>query len=197
MMNISELSIRRPVLATVFTLIILIFGAIGYLYLGVREFPSVDNPIISVSCSYPGANAETVARTVTQIIEENMTGLDGMLYMSSQSDSVGMASIRITFEAGTNPDIAQVQVQNKLSVVEAKLPESVRRIGITVEKSAPSFLMAFAFYDKTGKLTGHDLGDFLINNIKEPISRVQGVGDVQCFGASYACLLYTSPSPRD
>ena len=190
---LSRFFVNRPIFAWVIAIVIMLAGALASITLPVSQYPNIAPPQIRIWAQYPGANAETVARTVTQIIEENMTGLDGMLYMSSQSDSVGMASIRITFEAGTNPDIAQVQVQNKLSVVEAKLPESVRRIGITVEKSAPSFLMAFAFYDKTGKLTGHDLGDFLINNIKEPISRVQGVGDVQCFGASYAMRIWVDP----
>lgn len=190
---LSRFFVNRPIFAWVIAIVIMLAGALASITLPVSQYPNIAPPQIRIWAQYPGANAETVARTVTQIIEENMTGLDGMLYMSSQSDSVGTASIRITFEAGTNPDIAQVQVQNKLSVVEAKLPESVRRIGITVEKSAPSFLMAFAFYDKTGKLTGHDLGDFLINNIKEPISRVQGVGDVQCFGASYAMRIWVDP----
>ncbi len=190
---LSRFFVNRPIFAWVIAIVIMLAGALAIRTLPVSQYPNIAPPQIRVWAQYPGANAETVARTVTQVIEENMTGLDGMLYMSSQSDSVGLASIRITFEAGTNPDIAQVQVQNKLSVVESKLPEAVRRIGITVKKSAPSFLMSLAFYDKTGKLSGDDLGDFLINYVKEPISRIQGVGDVECFGASYAMRIWVDP----
>lgn len=190
---LSRFFVNRPIFAWVIAIVIMLAGALAIRTLPVSQYPDIAPPQIRVWAQYPGANAETIARTVTQVIEENMTGLDGMLYMNSQSDSTGLASIRITFEAGTNPDIAQVQVQNKLSVVESKLPEAVRRIGITVKKSAPSFLMSLAFYDKTGKLTGDDLGDFLINNIKEPISRIQGVGDVECFGASYAMRIWVDP----
>lgn len=190
---LSRFFVNRPIFAWVIAIVIMLAGLLAIRTLPVSQYPNIAPPQIRVWAQYPGANAETVARTVTQVIEENMTGLDGMLYMSSQSDSTGLASIRITFEAGTNPDIAQVQVQNKLSVVESKLPEAVRRIGITVKKSAPSFLMSLAFYDKTGKLSGDDLGDFLINNIKEPVSRIQGVGDVECFGASYAMRIWIDP----
>ncbi len=190
---LSRFFVNRPIFAWVIAIVIMLAGLLAIRTLPVSQYPNIAPPQIRVWAQYPGANAETVARTVTQVIEENMTGLDGMLYMSSQSDSTGLASIRITFEAGTNPDIAQVQVQNKLSVVESKLPEAVRRIGITVKKSAPSFLMSLAFYDKTGKLTGDDLGDFLINNVKEPVSRIQGVGDVECFGASYAMRIWIDP----
>ncbi len=190
---LSRFFVNRPIFAWVIAIVIMLAGLLAIRTLPVSQYPDIAPPQIRVWAQYPGANAETVARTVTQVIEENMTGLDGMLYMSSQSDSTGLASIRITFEAGTNPDIAQVQVQNKLSVVESKLPEAVRRIGITVKKSAPSFLMSLAFYDKTGKLSGDDLGDFLINNIKEPVSRIQGVGDVECFGASYAMRIWIDP----
>ncbi len=190
---LSRFFVNRPIFAWVIAIVIMLAGLLAIRTLPVSQYPDIAPPQIRVWAQYPGANAETVARTVTQVIEENMTGLDGMLYMSSQSDSTGSASIRITFEAGTNPDIAQVQVQNKLSVVESKLPEAVRRIGITVKKSAPSFLMSLAFYDKTGKLSGDDLGDFLINNIKEPVSRIQGVGDVECFGASYAMRIWIDP----
>ncbi len=190
---LSRFFVNRPIFAWVIAIVIMLAGLLAIRTLPVSQYPDIAPPQIRVWAQYPGANAETVARTVTQVIEENMTGLDGMLYMSSQSDSTGLASIRITFEAGTNPDIAQVQVQNKLSVVESKLPEAVRRIGITVKKSAPSFLMSLAFYDKTGKLSGDDLGDFLINNIKEPVSRIQGVGDVECFGASYAMRIWVDP----
>ncbi len=190
---LSRFFVNRPIFAWVIAIVIMLAGALGINTLPVSQYPDIAPPQIRVFAQYPGANAETISRTVTQVIEENMTGLDGMLYMSSQSDSIGMAAITITFVAGTNPDIAQVQVQNKLSVVEPKLPEAVRRIGITVKKRAPSFLMAFAMYDKTGKLTGNDLGDYLVNYVKEPVSRIQGVGDVECFGASYAMRIWVDP----
>ena len=190
---LSRFFVNRPIFAWVIAIVIMLAGALGINTLPVSQYPDIAPPQIRIFTQYPGANAETISRTVTQVIEENMTGLDGMLYMSSQSDSIGMAAITITFVAGTNPDIAQVQVQNKLSVVEPKLPEAVRRIGITVKKRAPSFLMAFAIYDKTGKLTGDDLGDYLVNYIKEPVSRIQGVGDVECFGASYAMRIWVDP----
>jgi len=190
---LSRFFVNRPIFAWVIAIVIMLAGVLAIRTLPVSQYPDIAPPQIRVWAQYPGANAETMSKTVTQVIEESMTGLDGMLYMSSQSDSVGFMSIRITFEAGTNPDIAQVQVQNKLSVVEPKLPETVRRIGVTVKKTAPSFLMAFAFYDKTGRLKNRDLGDFLVNYVKEPISRIAGVGDVECFGASYAMRIWLDP----
>ncbi|WP_141214174.1 efflux RND transporter permease subunit, partial [Aeromonas sp. A35_P] len=149
---------------------------------------------VGISASYPGASAKTVEDSVTQIIEQNMTGLDHLLYMSSQSDSFGGVSVTLTFQAGTDPDIAQVQVQNKLQQAMSLLPQEVQQQGIQVQKTSSSFMMVAAFISKDGTMTNDDLADYVVANIKEPLSRLDGVGDITLFGSQYSMRVWLDPN---
>lgn len=190
---LSRFFVDRPIFAWVVAIVIMLVGALAIYTLPVSQYPNIAPPQVTVTATYPGASAETMSRTVTQVIEQEMTGLDGLMYMSSNSDSTGRMTITLTFVAGTNPDLAQVQVQNKLSSAEPSLPDTVRQLGVVVRKSSASFLMVVGFIDKSGKLTSGDLGDFLTNNIEEPLARVEGVGEVTVFGASYAMRIWMDP----
>ena len=156
-------------------------------------YPTIAPPSISISASYPGANAETVENTITKIIEQNMIGLDGYMYMSSTSDSYGQAQIEITFQPGTNPDIAQVQVQNKLQQCQSQLPAVVQQNGIDVKKSTNSFLMVVGLLSSNPEVTETDLTDYAVANMKEPLSRIEGVGDITVFGSEYAMRIWLNP----
>ena len=134
---------------------------------------------MSITATYPGASASTIENTVTQVIEQNLTGLDGYLYMQSTSDSAGRVSITVTFETGTNPDMAQVQVQNKISTALTSLPQVVQQLGVTIQKTSANFLMVVGFVSKDPSIKTADLGDFLTSNIQEPLARVSGVGEAQ------------------
>ncbi len=186
--------IDRPIFAWVLSIFIMGIGALSILTLPVAQYPQIAPPTVSVSANYPGASAETVANTVTQVIEQQMTGLDGMRYISSSSTSSGGASITLTFETGTDPDIAQVQVQNKLSQATALLPEPVTRQGVTVQKSSSGFLMVIGLISEGGTYDATDLSDYLVSNMVNEISRVEGVGNVQVFGAQYAMRIWLDPS---
>lgn len=191
---LSRFFVDRPIFAWVIAIVIMLVGALAIYSLPVSQYPNIAPPQVTVMATYPGASAETMSRTVTQVIEQEMTGLDGLMYMNSNSDSTGRMTITLTFVAGTNPDLAQVQVQNKLSAAEPSLPDTVRQLGVVVQKSSASFLMVVGFVDQTGTLTSGDLGDFLTNNIEEPLARVDGVGEVTVFGASYAMRIWVDPS---
>ena len=191
---LSRFFVNRPIFAWVIAISIMLAGALAIFNLPVSQYPNIAPPQVTVTATYPGASAETMSRTVTQVIEQNMTGLDGLIYMSSTSDSTGRMTITLTFQAGTNPDIAQVQVQNKLSMAEPNLPDTVRQLGVQVQKSSASFLQVVGFIDTSGKLTSGDLGDFLTNNIEEPLARLEGVGEVTVFGASYAMRIWMDPA---
>lgn len=186
--------IDRPVFAWVISILIMGVGLLSILSLPVAQYPEIAPPSVRVSAQYPGASAETVANTVTQIIEQQMTGLDGMRYMSSSSTSAGTASITLTFESGTDPDVAQVQVQNKLSQATALLPETVQRQGVTVEKSSSSFFMVIGLISEDGTLEQADLSDYLNSNLVDEFSRIEGVGGAQVFGAQYAMRIWLHPS---
>ena len=190
---LSRFFVDRPIFAWVVAIVIMLAGLLSIFNLPVSQYPRIAPPQVTVSATYPGASAETMSRTVTQIIEQNMTGLDGLLFMSSTSDSTGRMTITLTFEAGTNPDIAQVQVQNKLSMAEPTLPEIVKRLGVVVQKSSASFLMVVGFVDRSHRMNSGDLGDYLTNNIEEPLARVKGVGETTVFGASYAMRIWMDP----
>lgn len=189
----SRFFIERPVFAWVIAIVIMLAGILSISILPVSQYPQIAPPQVKISATYPGASAETIENTVTQQIEQAMTGLDGYLYMVSNSDGTGTVSINITFEAGTDPDIAQVQVQNRLKTVESSLPQVVQQLGVDVEKSAASFLMVLGFVDTTNKMTSADLSDYLVNNVKEPLSRLSGVGSVQLFGSSYSMRIWLDP----
>ncbi len=190
----SKFFLGRPVFAWVISIVIMLAGLLSISILPVAQYPQIAPPQVTISATYPGASASTIENTITQQIEQAMTGLDGYLYMVSNSDSSGRVSIDITFEAGTNPDIAQVQVQNRLKSVENSLPQVVQQLGVDVDKSTASFLMVVGFIDTTGKLQEEDLADYLVSNVKEPLSRLQGVGEVEVFGSSYSMRIWLDPN---
>lgn len=190
---LSRFFVERPIFAWVVAIVIMLVGALAIFNLPVSQYPNIAPPQVTINATYPGASAETMSRTVTQVIEKDMTGLDGLIYMNSSADSTGRMTITLTFEAGTNPDIAQVQVQNKLKKAESSLPETVTRLGVSVDKSSASFLMVVGFVDRTGRMNSGDLGDFLTNNVGETLSRVKGVGEATVFGASYAMRIWMDP----
>lgn len=185
--------IDRPIFAWVIAIVIMLAGAMSVLNLPVAQYPNIAPPSVRITASYPGADATTVERAVTQIIEQNMTGLDGYMYMSATSDSYGNTSINITFEPGTDPDIAQVQVQNKMNQTQSQLPTTVQENGVDVSKSTDTFLMVIGLVATDGKHTNMDLADYIYSNIKEPMARVAGVGSVQIFGSEYAMRVWVDP----
>ncbi|AWI84810.1 hydrophobe/amphiphile efflux-1 family RND transporter [Alloyangia pacifica] len=186
--------IDRPVFAWVISILIMGIGVLSILNLPIAQYPEIAPPSVRISAQYPGASAETVANTVTQIVEQQMTGLDGMRYMSSSSTSAGTSSITLTFESGTDPDVAQVQVQNKLSQATALLPETVQRQGVTVEKASSSFMMVIGLISEDGRMDQADLSDYLNSNLVDEFSRIEGVGGAQVFGAQYAMRIWLDPS---
>ncbi|ECB9253982.1 efflux RND transporter permease subunit [Salmonella enterica] len=182
--------IRRPIFAWVLAIILMMAGALAIMQLPVAQYPTIAPPAVSISATYPGADAQTVQDTVTQVIEQNMNGIDNLMYMSSTSDSAGSVTITLTFQSGTDPDIAQVQVQNKLQLATPLLPQEVQQQGMSVEKSSSSFLMVAGFVSDNPNTTQDDISDYVASNIKDSISRLNGVGDVQLFGAQYAMRIW-------
>ena len=182
--------IRRPIFAWVLAIILMMAGVMAILQMPVAQYPTIAPPAVSVSATYPGADAQTVQDTVTQVIEQNMNGIDNLMYMSSTSDSAGGVTITLTFQSGTNPDIAQVQVQNKLQLATPLLPQEVQQQGISVKKSTSSFLMVAGFVSDDPNTTQEDIADYVGSNVKDPLSRLNGVGDVQLFGAQYAMRIW-------
>ncbi|SDO76633.1 hydrophobic/amphiphilic exporter-1, HAE1 family/multidrug efflux pump [Lutimaribacter pacificus] len=186
--------IDRPVFAWVISILIMGVGLLSIFTLPIAQYPQIAPPSVRISAQYPGASAETVANTVTQIVEQQMTGLDGMRYMSSSSTSAGTTNITLTFEAGTDPDVAQVQVQNKLAQATPLLPETVQRLGVRVQKASSSFFMVIALISEDGRLDQADLSDYLNSNMVDEFSRIEGVGGAQVFGAQYAMRIWLDPS---
>ena len=190
----AQFFIHRPIFAWVIALVIMLAGIITLTKMPVAQYPTISPPSVTISATYPGASAQTVENTVTQIIEQQMNGLDGLRYISSNSAGNGQASINLNFEQGIDPDIAQVQVQNKLQSATALLPEDVQRQGVKVTKSGASFMQVLAFYSPDGSLSAADIKDYVNSNISEPLSRVAGVGEVQVFGGSYAMRIWLDPA---
>ncbi|HFI5305779.1 TPA: efflux RND transporter permease subunit [Serratia liquefaciens] len=190
----AQFFIRRPVFAWVIAIIIMLCGLMSINSLPISQYPDVSPPQISISATYPGADAETLENSVTQVIEQQLTGLDGLLYFSATSSSDGSVSINVTFDQGTDPDIAQVQVQNKVQQAESRLPTEVTAQGVTVKKSQSSFLLIVGLYDETDKASMADISDYLVSNIQDPLSRIEGVGDVQVFGSEYAMRIWLDPT---
>ncbi|EPM7553745.1 efflux RND transporter permease subunit [Citrobacter sp. Cf133] len=182
--------IRRPIFAWVLAIILMMAGALAIIQLPVAQYPTIAPPAVAISATYPGADAQTVQDTVTQVIEQNMNGIDNLMYMSSTSDSAGSVTITLTFQSGTDPDIVQVQVQNKLQLATPLLPQEVQQQGISVEKSSSSFLMVAGFVSDNPQTTQDDISDYVASNVKDSISRLNGVGDVQLFGAQYAMRIW-------
>ena len=191
---ISRFFIHRPIFAWVVAIVIMMAGLLSIANLPIAQYPQIALPQVSVSAFYPGASAKTVEDSVTQIIEQQMKGIDGLLYMKSTSDSSGAASVTLTFKAGTDPDIAQVQVQNKLQSATPLLPQEVQQQGLTVAKASSGFLMVIGLYSDDDKVSDTDLGDYMSSTLVDQISRVDGVGTIQNFGAQYAMRIWLDPS---
>ena len=190
---LSRFFIDRPIFAWVVAIVIMLAGGLAIGSLPVAQYPNIALPQVAIQALYPGASAKTVEDSVTQVVEQKMKGLDGLAYISSTSDSNGAATITLTFKAGTDIDIAQVQVQNKLQTAIALLPQEVQQQGLSVVKSTRNFLMAVGLYSTDGKATSADLADYIATNLQDHLSRVEGVGDVQLFGAQYAMRIWLDP----
>ncbi|WP_417827724.1 efflux RND transporter permease subunit [Thalassospira sp.] len=190
----AKFFIDRPVFAWVVALVIMLAGGLSLWQLPVEQYPSIAPPSVQIEATYPGASAQTVENTVTQVIEQEMNGLDYLRYMSSTSSANGSASITLTFEPEADPDIAQVQVQNKLQAATSSLPAEVQAQGVTVTKSSGSFLMVVGFVSSDGSMDAEDLSDFVVSSVEDPLARVNGVGSVQVFGAQHAMRIWLDPN---
>ena len=190
---ISRIFIDRPVFAWVIAIVIMLAGVAGMRLLSVEQYPDIAPPQVNVNATYPGASAAVLQSSVTQVIEQQLTGLDGMLYFQDTSNSAGQVNVTVTFAKGTNPDIAQVQVQNKVQQALSRLPQQVQQQGLVVTKSNPDFLMVASIYDSTDRATSADIADYLVSNLQEPIGRIPGVGNTSVFGSQYAMRIWLDP----
>src|SRR6202048_658490 len=186
--------IDRPVFAWVLAIVIMLMGALAITTLPISQYPSIAPPAISIQVVYPGASADTVQSAVTQVIEQQMSGIDHLLYFGSESDADGSMTITLYFEQGTNPDIAQVQVQNKLQLATPLLPVEVQQEGLRVAKATRNFLVVVGFYSSDGSMSSEDVSDYIASNVQDPISRTPGVGDYQLFGTQYAMRVWLDPA---
>jgi len=189
--------IDRPVFAWVIAIVIMLFGALAITRLPISMYPTIAPPTVNIGAFYPGASAKVVEDSVTQVIEQSMKGLDGLIYMSATSESTGGSGISLTFETGTDPDIAQVQVQNKLQLAMPLLPQEVQRQGVNVSKGRTGFLMVVGFVSRDGSMERLDISDYVSSNIVDPLSRVPGVGSIQVFGSPYAMRIWVDPRALD
>jgi multidrug efflux pump len=190
----SKFFIDRPIFAWVIALIIMLVGALSILKLPINQYPAIAPPAIAIQVTYPGASAQTVQDTVVQVIEQQLNGIDNLRYVGSESNSDGSMTITATFNQGTNPDIAQVQVQNKLNLATPLLPQEVQQQGIRVTKAVKNFLMVIGLVSEDGSMTKDDLANYIVSNMQDPISRTSGVGDFQVFGAQYAMRIWLDPA---
>jgi len=190
---LSKFFLDRPVFAWVIAIILMTLGALAIYKMPISQYPPIAPPSISVDAFYPGASAETVENTVTQIIEQKMTGLDGMLYLTGTSSSSGASRIELTFAAGTDPDVAWSKVQNKLQLAMASLPDEVQRSGVKVSKSTRNYLIIIGLISEDGSMSGEDLRDFSQSKLEKVLSRVPGVGEVENFGSQYAMRVWVNP----
>jgi len=190
---LSRFFIDRPIFAWVIAIVIMLAGALSVARLPISRYPTIAPPSVSVNAFYPGASAQTVEDSVTQIVEQNMKGLDGLLYMTATSESNGAVNVNLTFQNGTDPDIAQVQVQNKLQLAIPSLPQVVQQQGISVNKSNPGFLLVIGFVSEDGSMDRNDIADYVATNLVDPLSRVPGVGSVELFGSKYAMRIWVDP----
>ncbi|PFG71512.1 HAE1 family hydrophobic/amphiphilic exporter-1/multidrug efflux pump [Pseudomonas poae] len=186
--------IDRPIFAWVIAIVIMLGGALSISQLPLEQYPDIAPPTVRISATYTGASAKTVEDSVTQVIEQQMKGLDNLTYMSASSSSAGSASISLTFGAGTDPDVAQMQVQNKLQQAESRLPQSVQSEGLTVTKGGSDFLMIAALASDNPSVTGTQIGDYISSTLLDSISRIDGVGDVQTLGSGYAMRIWLDPA---
>jgi multidrug efflux pump len=190
---LSRFFIERPIFAWVIAIGIMMAGLGAMLTLPIAQYPDIAPPSVNISANYPGAAAETVETSVTQVIEQQLTGIDGLMYFSSSSTANGQARITVTFKKGTDPDTAQVQVQNKVQQALSRLPNAVQQQGLTVTKSQTDFLMVVGLYDRTDTASQADIADYLVNNFQDAIARVDGVGSSQIFGSQYAMRIWLDP----
>ncbi|MCT4701434.1 multidrug efflux RND transporter permease AcrD [Enterobacteriaceae bacterium H20N1] len=186
--------INRPIFAWVLAIILCLTGTLAIFSLPVEQYPDLAPPNVRITANYPGASAQTLENTVTQVIEQNMTGLDNMMYMSSQSSSTGQATIMLSFKAGTDPDEAVQQVQNQLQSALRKLPQAVQTQGVTVRKTGDSNILMVAFVSTDGSMDKQDISDYVASNIQDPISRINGVGDVDAYGSQYSMRIWLDPT---
>jgi len=182
--------IDRPIFAIVIAILIILAGALSITSLPIEQYPNIAPPSVQITANYAGASAQTLENTVTQVIEQQMSGLDHLIYISSTSDDFGTATITLTFAAGTNPDIAQVQVQNKLQLATPLLPQTVQQTGVRVTKSSNGFLMIAAVYSRDGSMSKYDIANYLVSHLQDPISRLDGVGNFNVFGTQYAMRIW-------
>ncbi len=186
--------IDRPVFAWVIALTIMLIGGLSLTKLPIAQYPNIAPPAISISVMYPGASAATVQSSVVQVIEQQMNGIDNLIYFGSESTKDGGMTITLTFRQGTDPDVAQVQVQNKLALATPMLPQEVQQQGIRVAKSTRNYLLVVGFVSKDGSMTDQDIADFIVSTVQDPLSRTEGVGDFVVFGAQYAMRVWLDPS---
>src|SRR5690348_13755111 len=189
----SRFFIDRPIFAWVLAILVSLFGLIVAFRLPISQFPTLAPPQVSVTAIYPGADAETLSKTTTQVIEQQLQGLDHLRYFSSQSSSSGQATITLTFEQGTDPDIAQVQVNNKVQSALPLLPQQVQQQGLQVQKSSANFALVPGLYSADGSHDQSDLADMFVSQLQDPISRINGVGNLQVFGSQYAMRVWVDP----
>ncbi len=185
--------IDRPIFAWVIAMILMLAGILAIRVLPISQFPTIAPPAVSITATYPGADAQTLENTTTQIIEQQIKGIDHLRYFSSSSSSAGTVTITVTFEQGTDPDIAQVQVQNKLQAATPLLPQEVQQQGILVAKATQNFLLFVGLYSENGKHDAADLSDYIVSKLQDPLARVNGVGDTQVFGSQYAMRIWVDP----
>lgn len=190
---LSRFFLDRPVFAWVIAIFIMLLGVLAIYNLPISQYPPIAPPAIAIQAFYPGASAQTVENSVTQIIEQKMTGFDDMLYIASTSDSAGGSRIELTFKPGTDPDLAWAKVQNKLQLAMASLPEVVQRAGVKVSKSTRNFLLIVGLVSEDGSMNGNDLRDYAQSNLEKVLSRVPGVGEVENFGSQYAMRVWLNP----
>ena len=190
----SKFFIDRPIFAWVIALVIMLVGGLSILKLPINQYPSIAPPAIAIAVSYPGASAQTVQDTVVQVIEQQLNGIDNLRYVTSESNSDGSMTITATFNQGTSPDTAQVQVQNKLNLATPLLPQEVQQQGIRVTKAVKNFLMVIGLVSADGSMSRDDLANYIVSNMQDPISRTEGVGDFQVFGAQYAMRIWLDPA---
>jgi hydrophobe/amphiphile efflux-1 (HAE1) family protein len=186
--------INRPIFAWVLAIVIMLAGAISIVSLSLEQYPDIAPPKVNIRANYAGASAKTLEDSVTQVIEQQMKGLDNLEYMSASSSSAGRTNIALSFKAGTNPDVAQMQVQNKLQQASSRLPQAVQSTGVTVTKAASDTLMIVSLVSDDPKVTGVDIGDFISSTLTDQISRVEGVGDVTAYGTNYAMRIWLDPA---
>ncbi len=190
----SKFFIDRPIFAWVIALVIMLVGTLSILKLPINQYPAIAPPAIAIQVTYPGASAQTVQDTVVQIIEQQLNGIDNLRYVTSESNSDGSMTITATFNQGTSPDTAQVQVQNKLNLATPLLPQEVQQQGIRVTKAVKNFLMVIGLVSEDGSMNRDDLANYIVSNMQDPISRTAGVGDFQVFGAQYAMRIWLDPA---